>query len=129
MKELCFLDFVATLKGCSESVSQEMCCAGAGTSMFSGFSVKSSGQNGRSANGSFSSFLSLIKDFCPGLLVASSAALFPETWSASGPNDSWGGVVGDELLPESTDNPGTTRGTKLSVLQIILLPFFVNRGS
>ena len=53
---------------------------------------------------------SLLKDSCPGLLVASSAALFLWTRGASGPNDSWRGVVGNELLPESTDNPGTTRG-------------------
>ena len=96
--------------------------------MFSGLSVKSSHQNGRSANGSFSS-LSLLKDSCPGLLVASSAAVFLWTMGASGNNDSCGGVVGDELLPESTDNPGTTRGTKLSVLQKIHFPFSVNRGS
>ena len=100
-----------------------MCCAGAGISMFSGLSVKSSHQNGRSANGSFSSFLSLLKDSCSGLLVASSAALFLWTRGASGPNDSWGGVVGDGLLPESTDNPGTTRGSKFSVLQKIFSHF------
>ena len=43
------------------------------------------------------------------------------------PNDS-GDVLEDELLSELTDNR-TTRGTKLSVLQIILFPFLVNRGS
>ena len=37
-------------------------------------------------------------------------------------------VVENELLPELADNTGTTRGTKLSVLQIILFPFLVNRG-
>ena len=40
-------------------------------------------------------------------------ALFPEGWSASVLNDCCGGDVGDELLPELTDNPGKTRGTKL----------------
>ena len=117
-------------------------CAGACTSVESRLSVKSCNQNGRSANGSFSSFLSLLRDSCSSFLVASSslrsntepedkldAALFPETWCASGPNDSCGSVVEDELLPELTDNPGTTRGTKLSVLQTILFPFFVSRGS
>ena len=44
-----------------------------------------------------------------------SAALFPQTSGVSGPNDSW--------LSELTDDPGMTRGTKLSVLQIILFPF------
>ena len=42
----------------------------------------------------------------------------PEAWSASVLDDSCGSDVGDELLPELTDNPGTTRGAKLSVLQI-----------
>ena len=54
---------------------------------------------------------------------------FPDARDASGPNDSCGGDVEDELRPELTDNPGTTRGTKLSVLQIIRFPFSVNRGS
>ena len=45
------------------------------------------------------------------------AALFPETRGASGPNDSCGSAVEDELVPELVDIPGTTRGTKLSVLQ------------
>ena len=57
------------------------------------------------------------------------AALFPDAWSASGLNDSCGSDVGDELLPELTDNLGTTRGTKLSILQIMLFPSLVNRGS
>ena len=35
------------------------------------------------------------------------------------------GVVEDELLPELADNAGTTRGTKLSVLQIIVFLFLV----
>ena len=98
-------------------------------------SVKSSNQNGMSANGSFSSFLVAFQDSCPSFLVASSslrsntesedelaAALFPEAWDVSGPNDSCDGVV--ELLSELTDNLGTTRGSKLSVLQIILFPFW-----
>ena len=36
--------------------------------------------------------------------------------------------VDDELLPELVDNPGTTRGTKLSVLHTIVFPSLVNRG-
>ena len=36
--------------------------------------------------------------------------------------------VDDELHPERVDNPGTTRGTKLSVLHIIVFPSLVNRG-
>ena len=56
------------------------------------------------------------------------AALFPEACSASLHNKSCDSDVEDELLPELADNLGTTRGTKLSVLQIILFPFVDNRG-
>ena len=76
---------------CSESESWWM-CAGACTSVASRLSVKSSNQNGRSANGSSASFLSSFKDSCPSLLLVRSslhsdteseddldAALFPET--------------------------------------------------
>ena len=38
------------------------------------------------------------------------------------------GDVEDETLSELVDNPGTTRGTKLSVFQIILFLSLVNRG-
>ena len=75
-------------------------CAGACTSVGFRLSVKSYNQNGISTNGSFSSFLSLLKDFCPSFLVTCSslrsdtesedelaAALFPETRRA---NDSCG---------------------------------------
>ena len=67
-------------------------CAGASTSVGSRLSVNSSNQHRRSANGSFVSFLSLLRNSCSNLLVASSslrsdtepeheldAALFPET--------------------------------------------------
>ena len=49
----------------------------------------------------------------------------------------WAGLVGDkscnvdvenELLPKLADNPGTTRGTKLSVLHVIVFSSLVNRG-
>ena len=62
------------------------------------------------------------------LMMSSKQLCFPEAWSASFLNDSCGFDVDDELPPELTDNPGTPRGTKLSVLQIILFPFGVNRG-
>ena len=78
-------------------------CAGACTSM------------GISASGPFLSFMSLPKKSCPSFLVASSslrsktesedelaAAMFPEARGVSGPNDSCGGVVEDELLSELT---------------------------
>ena len=56
------------------------------------------------------------------------AALFPVTKCASFPNESCDCGVENELLSELTDNPGTTRGTNVSVLHIILFPFWVNRG-
>ena len=90
----------------------------------------------------FLSFLSFSQDSCPSFpeLVSSlrpntksedelAVALFPDAGDASGPNDSGDGVVEDELLSELTDNTGTTRGTKLSVLHIILFPFGVYRGA
>ena len=53
--------------------------------------------------------------------------LFPAI-SASLVNESCDGDVEDETLSELEDYPGTTRGTKLSVLQIILFPSLVNLG-
>ena len=41
--------------------------------------------------------------------------------------ESCGGDVEDESLPELVDNPGTTRGTKLSFLHMIVFPSLVNR--
>ena len=41
---------------------------------------------------------------------------------------SFGLDVEAELLLEDDDNPGTTRGTKLSIFQVMVLPFLVNRG-
>ena len=116
-------------------------CAGASISVGIILSVKSCNQKGISANGSFSFFLLSLKDFCPSFpeLVSSlrsntesedelAVAPLPARGD-SGRNDSCGGAVEDELVSELTDNPGTTRGTKLSVLQIMLFPFMVNRGS
>ena len=97
-------------------------CAGAGTSVGIMESVNSCTQKGISANGSFLSFFSLSQDSCPSFpeLVSSvrpntesehelAAAVFPDARGACGPNDSGDGVVEDELLPELTDNTGTTR--------------------
>ena len=39
-------------------------------------------------------------------------------------DESCGGDVEDELVPELDDNPGTTRGTKFSVLHKNSFPFF-----
>ena len=81
-------------------------------------SVKSSNQEGISANGSFLSFLSFSQDSSPSFpeLVSSlrtdtesedelAAALLPDARDASGPNDSGDGVAEDELHSELTDNP------------------------
>ena len=43
-------------------------------------------------------------------------------------DESCGGDVEDELVPELDDNPGTTRGTKFSVLHKKFFPCLVNRG-
>ena len=43
-------------------------------------------------------------------------------------DESCGIDVEDELVPDLDDKPGTTRGTKLSVLHIIVLSCLVNRG-
>ena len=71
---LYFLVFVTTFVGCSESESWEM-CAGAGTSASSKLSVKSCNENGRSANGSFASFLS------PGGLLVTSIKFWTWRWA------------------------------------------------
>ena len=123
----------------SKSDSREL-CAGACTCVSTRLSAKTSNQYGRSANGSFAS-LSFFGDSCSSFPVACSlrrcdtepedeleAAVFPEAWSASVLNDSCGSDVRDELPPEMVHNPGTTRGTKLFVLQIRVFPVGVNRG-
>ena len=56
------------------------------------------------------------------------AAQFPETVSTSLLDESCGGSVEDETLPKLVANSRTTRGTKLSVLQMIDFPSLVNRG-
>ena len=43
-------------------------------------------------------------------------------------DESCGSDVDDELVPEFDDDRGTTRGTTLSVLQMILFSLLVNRG-
>ena len=41
---------------------------------------------------------------------------------------SFGLDVEAELMLEEDDNPGTTRGTKLSIVQVIVFPYGVKRG-
>ena len=54
--------------------------------------------------------------------------LFPEAISTSFLDESCGGDVEEETLPECVGNPGTTRGPKVSVLHTIVFPSMVNRG-
>ena len=122
---MCFLDFVATVVGYSVSDSGELCADSSNSVSFI-FSLNSSNHSGRSASGSFGSFLSLIFyllfwNFGNGtsVLVALSAFFL---------NESCASDAEDELLSGLVDNPGTTRGTTLSVLQMIVFPFLVNRG-
>ena len=55
-----------------------------------------------------------------GLELEADRQRFPETFSTSSLDESCDGDVEDEMLPELVDNPGTTRGTKLSVLQMVV---------
>ena len=105
-------------------------CAGAGTSESSRLSVNSSNHSGRSRNRS--------PDACSLLLFlllfwdVFALRRFPDAClslrSVAGLEDvldeSCGGDVEDELVPEFDDNPGTTRGTKISVLHKKILPMF-----
>ena len=43
-------------------------------------------------------------------------------------DESCGSDVEDELVPEFDDNPGTTRGTKFSVLDTSVFPCLINHG-
>ena len=54
--------------------------------------------------------------------------LSPAAISTSLLNESYDSDVEEKALPELADSPGTTRGAKLSVLQIMLFPSLVNRG-
>ena len=98
-------------------------------------SFKSTNQNGRSAKGSSAFFLSslflfwfwIFRDSCPSLLVAWTwrwprCSSVSRGLAASFLSDSCDCDVEDELPPELVENPGTTRGTKLSVLQTLLFP-------
>ena len=67
---------------------------------------------------------SLRSDAEPEDELEASRMLFPAAIPTSLLNESCDGDVEDETLPE----PGTTRGTKLSVLPIILFPSLINRG-
>ena len=112
--------------------------------------LKSCYQSGRSASGSFEFFLSSLFRFCFWIsgkgtsLLDASSSLRSDTeledeleaggtsslvaLSASFLNASCDGDAEDELLSGLVDYPGTARGTKLSVLQMMVFPSLANRG-
>ena len=120
---LCYLDFDFTYVGHSESESWEM-CVGTCTSVSLRLSVNFSNRSGRSRK---RSNLDCRPSFEMFVLVF---------WGWSAPVSwckfvTWAGVVDnfynadvdDELLPELVENPGTTRGTKLSWLHTKVFPW------
>ena len=106
-------------------------CAGAGTSVSSRLSVKSSNHSGISRKRSSEFRLPCVLFFLFGFLVFVShqfSCAASSLRSGAGRGDvlhkSCGGDGGDELAPALDDIPGTTRGTNLSVLQIKFLHLF-----
>ena len=100
-------------------------CAGACISVSSKFSANSSNHSGRSRRRSFE-FSESLAGFRDQLPAASSLLLWSMTWACScrcTRDESCDGDVEDEL-----DNPGTTKGTKLSVFHKMYFPCLVNRG-
>ena len=128
---LCLLNFDTTFVGRSESESWEV-CAGACTSASSRLSVNSSNHSERSRKRSSESRFSSRLLYLFWVFEGD-----PHHSRGAGSSiRSWGGIVDkscnadvdDELLPDLVDNPGTTRGTKMPVLHIIVFPSLVNRG-
>ena len=144
---LCFLDF-HTFVGCSRSESWDLCADAINSDhqIFFEFLQPLRKICQRIVRIPFChlsfhfGFSIFFLDSGPNLLVASSlcsntepedeleAALFPEACYASLLNESCDSDSEDELLPKLAENPGTARGTKLSVLETILFSSLVNRG-
>ena len=108
-------------------------CAGACNSASSKLSVNSSNHSGRSRKQSSASrlpslFLFLLSGFEGDPHHSRGAGPSLRSWAGLVEDKSGDVDVEDELLPELVDNPGTTRGTKLSVLHKIVFPSLVNRG-
>ena len=108
-------------------------CAGAGTYVSSRSSVNSSNRSGRSRKRSSASRLSFLFCVCfwvfegdPNQLPEAGPSL--RSWPGLVEDKSCNADVDDELLPELVDNPGTTRGTKLSDMDTVVFPSLVNRG-
>ena len=127
---LCFLDFDTTFVRRAEPESWEL-CADAGNSTSSGLSVNPSNHSGRFRKRSSESRLPSLLLFLFWVFLRWSVPLawsFSSLRSDAGLEDeldeSCGGDVEDESLPELVANPGTTRGTKLSVLHFIVFPVF-----
>ena len=74
--------------------------------------------------------LSSLSHLRPSSFVPSSSLhVVTESDVADSPEEfDFGLDVEAELLLENDDNPGTTRGTKLSIVQVIVFTFLVNRA-
>ena len=108
--------------GRSESESREM-CAGAGTSVSSRSSVNSFNHSAKCRKRSSESrFFGGVSHQFPG------ASPSLRSWAGLVEDKSCNVDAKDELLPELADNLGTTSGTKLSVLHIIVFSSLANRG-
>ena len=117
VKILCFRD--ATFVGRSESESWEM-CADTSTSAISRYSVKFSSHSG----------IPSPLPFPATPLLQSSASPLLSVFAGSNETDrSCGGDDEEEVVVELDDSPGTTNGTKFSVLQKVWFQFLVRRGS
>ena len=131
---LCFLNFVfdTTFVERSESESWEM-CAGACNILcpldylWTPPTIQEGLAQGRphlDCHPSFY-FCFLVSEGDPHHLRGASSSL--PSWAGL-VDKSCGVDVDDDLLPELVDNPGTTRGAKLSVLHTIVFSSLVNRG-
>ena len=112
---LCFLDFDATVVGRSEPESWEM-CADAGTFVSSRLSVNGHPNLDCHSSFYFCFWVSGLSRTSSPLLLRHFALVLDLEMYIKMNLTSPGGDVEDDLAPELDDNPGTTRGTKFSVM-------------
>ena len=128
-----FLDLDTTFVTRSESKFLEL-CADACNSVSSRLSVNSSNHSGRSANGSvdFSCHPSFFLFWVLGVHLHHFRGAISLLRSDTGPeeelDESCGGDVEDEKLHNWWITLEPQKGTKLSVLHVIVFPSLVNRG-
>ena len=125
---------IPMILACSDYGSRELCEDGRNSSMLligycsTKFSLKSVNQSGMSANDQFQTsrhrFRKLVHydNLILKIQTNEKQLRFQRLVMHSSSSDSCDGVVEDELLPVLVVNPGTTGGTKLSDLQIIVFP-------